>query len=204
MNLLNFLILAATIPICLHYLGAEQYGLWLALSVVLQFAQMGDLGIRQAITKLVAEEYGKGDKQAIEGYLSTAIIIVTCVGAVILLFILCFKQQILAMFRFDHESLILANWFLPYIGALSIYSLQIQVCSAALSGLGRIDISNLIQTASRVVSLVVVLIFLWMGLGILSLYFGVSNLSRKYVPVAAQISRPAFALCAKVALSPLL
>lgn len=172
MNLLNFLILAATIPICLHYLGAEQYGLWLALSVVLQFAQMGDIGIRQAITKLVAEEYGKADKQAIEGYLSTAIIIVTCVGAVILLFILCFKQQILAMFRFDHESLILANWFLPYIGALSIYLLQVQVCGAALSGLGRIDIYNFIQTASRVVSLVVVATLLWRGLGILSLYFG--------------------------------
>jgi len=171
-NVLNFLILAATIPICLHYLGAKQYGLWLVLNVVIQFAQKGDLGIQQAITKLVAEEYGKGDKPTIEGYLSTAIIFVTSVGAVILILILCFKQQILAMFCFDKESLILADWFLPYIGVLSIYSLQVHVCGAALSGLGRMDIYSFIQTASRVVSLVVVATLLWRGLGILGLYFG--------------------------------
>ncbi|NQT03029.1 MAG: hypothetical protein HQ580_13455 [Planctomycetes bacterium] len=54
----NIVVLAVTYPIYLHYLGYETYGVWLALGVVLAFARLSDLGMAQAVTKLVAEECG--------------------------------------------------------------------------------------------------------------------------------------------------
>ena len=39
----------------LHFLGYEKYGVWLVLATVLTFAQLGDLGIGSAVTKLVPE-----------------------------------------------------------------------------------------------------------------------------------------------------
>ena len=53
-------------PMYLSYLGAETYGLWLVLAVVLHLSLVGMLGIPQAVTKLVAEEEGRGDSEGIQ------------------------------------------------------------------------------------------------------------------------------------------
>src|ERR1035438_4931938 len=45
-------------PLYLHYLGYHRYGIWLVLSVVVSVAQLGNLGIPWALTKLVAEDHG--------------------------------------------------------------------------------------------------------------------------------------------------
>ena len=52
----------AAYPIYLRFLGYEKYGVWLVLATVLSFAQLGNLGIGQAVMKMVAEEHGHGDK----------------------------------------------------------------------------------------------------------------------------------------------
>jgi len=58
--------MAAGFPIYLHFLGYERYGVWLVLATVLSFAQLGNLGIDQAVMKLVAEEHGRGDIEGIK------------------------------------------------------------------------------------------------------------------------------------------
>ena len=52
--------------IYLHFLGFEQYGVWLVLTTVLSFAQLGDLGVGQAVMKLVAEEHGRNNIDGIQ------------------------------------------------------------------------------------------------------------------------------------------
>ncbi|MHC4166563.1 MAG: lipopolysaccharide biosynthesis protein [Planctomycetota bacterium] len=136
---INAGILAISYPIYLHFLGHEQYGLWLALSVVLTFAQFGNLGIGPAVTKFVAEDYGRGDIEGIQHYVTTAIALLCLSGTIILVLILILKRQIVALFGLSDENARKALWLIPYIGVLSTYVLIIQVFKATLSGLGRMD-----------------------------------------------------------------
>ncbi len=55
-TVVNIAVMAAGYPLYLHFLGYEKYGVWLVLAAVLTFAQLGDLGMNPAITKLVAEQ----------------------------------------------------------------------------------------------------------------------------------------------------
>ena len=95
----NIVILAVAYPVYLHYLGYETYGLWLALGVVLAFARLSDLGMTQAVTKLVAEEHGRGNTQVVQRYVATAIMILWIVSGITLAVILVFKAQIISTFK---------------------------------------------------------------------------------------------------------
>ncbi|MBC7121495.1 MAG: hypothetical protein H5T33_08040, partial [Candidatus Methanosuratus sp.] len=97
--LLNTVVLAAGYPIYLHFLGYEQYGVWLVLATVLTFSQLGNLGINQAVTKLVAEEYGRGDTLAIQQYVTTALAILGLSGIVVLSGLLVLRGPIVAAFN---------------------------------------------------------------------------------------------------------
>ena len=117
----NFGIIALSYPLYLYYLGYESYGVWLILATVLTFAQMGNLGISSAITKLVAEEYGRSDTKGMQSYVTVALAVLSTSGLLIFLVILFFKSQIIDLFGLSAENRAIGLWLLPYIGALSVY-----------------------------------------------------------------------------------
>lgn len=168
---LNIAVLAVSYPVYLHFLGYEKYGLWLALGVVLAFARLSDLGMTHAVTKLIAEEHGRSNTQAAQQYIATAILIICIVSGIILAVILTFKAQIISAFKFTEESSKLAMWFLPYIAILSIYTLVVQVLTATLAGLGRMDLSHYIETGRRIVLVCIVIPLLYLGYGLKGLLF---------------------------------
>jgi len=165
----NIVVLAVTYPIYLHYLGYEKYGLWLALGVVLAFVRLGDLGMAQAVTKLVAEDLGKGSTQTVQQYVATAILVLSMAGGVVLPVIVVFRTPIISVFQFTEENARVALWLLPYIALLSIYALIVQVVTATLAGLGRMDLSNYAETIRRIVLVLVVVPLLYFGQGLKSL-----------------------------------
>ena len=167
----NLAVLTVSYPVYLHYLGYETYGLWLALGVVLAFARLSDLGMVQAVTKLIAEEQGRGDTQAVQRYVATAILILCIAGGITLAVVLTFKPQIISAFKFTEETSKLAIWLLPYIAVLSIYALAVQVLMATLAGLGRMDLSNYIETVGRIILILVAIPLLYFGYGLKSLLF---------------------------------
>ena len=132
----------ASYPIYLHYLGYEKYGIWLVLTAVLSLAQLGNLGIGQAVTKFVAEYHAHGDTKAISKYVTTANLALSTRGTVVLLLILGFRTQIIALFRLGAANADLALWLVPYVGVLSLYIFIVRTVGATLSGLGRIDLVN--------------------------------------------------------------
>ena len=171
-TVLNIVVLAIAYPIYLHFLGYEKYGVWLVLATVLSFAQLGNLGIGQAIMKLVAEEYGRGNVEAVQQYVMTAIAILTTAGAAILLVILTFKAQIVSAFKLTGENAHMVLWLLPYIACLSIYVLIVQALNAALSGLGRMDLANWTRSGGRIAAVTTAGSLLYTGHGIESLLIG--------------------------------
>ncbi|HIJ83783.1 MAG: polysaccharide biosynthesis protein [Magnetococcales bacterium] len=154
-NGLNILVLALAYPVYLHFLGYEQYGVWLSLGVVLVFAQLGDLGIRTTIVKLVAEAQGSKDMAAMGQYVLMALLLLTVSGTIILVVILTMQQPIIQLFNFPDELATTAQWLLPWIGLLSVYVLIVQALKAIVGGLGRMDLANYIETGGRVATVAV-------------------------------------------------
>ncbi len=161
--------MAAGYPIYLHFLGYEKYGVWLVLAVVLTFAQLGELGINPAITKLIAEEYGQKNIKGIQCYITTALAVLCTSGITAIAVMLLFKTQIIALFKLNSENAKLAAWLIPYMGFLSVYIFIVNVFNATLSGLGRMDLANYIQTASKIIAVIVATALLYLGRGVESM-----------------------------------
>jgi MATE family multidrug resistance protein len=172
-TLINTVVLAIGYSVYLHFLDYEKYGVWLILATVLSFAQLGNLGIGQAVTKLVAEEHGKNNIQAIQQYVTSAVAILLASGISVLVIILALGTHIVALFKLSEDNAQLVLWLLPYIGSLSVYVLIVQALNATLSGLGRMDLANYIQSAGRIVAVSIAIFLLYSGRGIESLLFGI-------------------------------
>ncbi len=171
-TVVNVVVLAIAYPVYLHFLGYETYGVWLILATVLTFAQLGNLGIGQAVMKLVAEEHGRGNMEGIQQYVANAIAILIMSGTLGLILILAFRVQIVAAFKLTGDNGRMVLWLLPYIGCLSIYVFIVQVLNAALSGLGRMDLANWTQSAGRIAAVTTAGFLLYGGHGIESLLIG--------------------------------
>ena len=171
-TVLNTLVLAVGYPVYLHFLGYEQYGLWLILTTVLTFAQLGNLGIGRALTKLVAEEYGRHDLQGIQQYVTAALTVLILSGAVVLGVILSLRVPIVSLFGLSDQNEKAVLWLLPYVGCLSVYVFLVQAINGTLSGLGRMDLANWTQSLGRMVAVATSAFFLWRGRGIESLLIG--------------------------------
>jgi O-antigen/teichoic acid export membrane protein len=183
-TVINTAVVAAAFPLYLHFLGYEKYGVWLVLATVLTFVQLGNLGIDQAIMKLVAEEYGRKDIDGIQRYVATAMALLGISGVIVLAIILIFKTPIIAAFKLSGENAGTALWLLPYVGLLSIYVFMVQTVNATLCGLGRMDIANYIQSAGKVIGVVASAILLYVGRGIESLLIA-SVLSYVFINIAS-------------------
>lgn len=185
-TVINAVAMMAAYPIYLHFLGYEKYGVWLVLATVLSFAQLGNLGIGQAVMKLVAEEHGRDDIEGIQRYVTTALALLCLSGSLVLIAVLVFKIQIVAAFKLSEENARTALWLLPYIGILSIYVFIVQALNATLSGLGRMDLANYTQSLGRIVAVTVSAILLYTGRGIESLLIG-NTLMYMFIHIASLI-----------------
>ena len=77
-----------TVPLTLHYLGPERYGLWLALSSVLALMAFADLGMGNGVLNAVARSHGEGNQDlavrtvSSAFYLLSAVAVLLCVAAI--------------------------------------------------------------------------------------------------------------------------
>lgn len=170
--IINTTVMLVAYPVFLHFLGYKEYGVWLVLSTVLSFAKLGNLGINQAVVKLVAEEHGRSNNAGIQQCIVTALAILCLSGSLILFFIFIFKIEIISLFRLDQEDTKTALWLLPYIGILSIYVFIVHALTGMLSGLGRMDLANYAEALGRIVSVICSTTLLHYGHGIKSLLIG--------------------------------
>ncbi len=73
----------ALLPIFLHALGDEAYGLWVfvaSFSVVRGFLQIFDLGIQSAVVKYVAEYNAQGNARGVSEVFSAALVAFSAIG----------------------------------------------------------------------------------------------------------------------------
>lgn len=74
-----------SIPLTLHYLGTERFGLWMTISSVIAMLGFADLGIGNGLLNAISEANGRDDHEAICHYISSAFVILGGIAALILL-----------------------------------------------------------------------------------------------------------------------
>jgi O-antigen/teichoic acid export membrane protein len=163
---------AVAYTVYLHFLGYEQFGLWLSVAIVLSFAQFGNLGLAPAVTIKVAEDYAREDFEGVRGTVSTALLTLTAIGLAVLAAVLLFGGYIIGAMRLSAPLALQARNLLPFVAFLSLYVVQIETLSSVVVGLGRLDLSVGAQLVSRLMSLVISAVLLACGFGVVSLPIG--------------------------------
>ena len=72
-----------TIPLALHYLGIERYGLWITISSIISFLGFSDLGISNGLLNGISRAHGKGDEALAGRYVSTAFFFLGAIATVV-------------------------------------------------------------------------------------------------------------------------
>jgi O-antigen/teichoic acid export membrane protein len=73
-----------TVPLTLHYLGNERFGLWMTISAVLAMAGFADFGIGNGVLNTVSIAFGKDDLEGIRRAISSGSAVLTVIGAALL------------------------------------------------------------------------------------------------------------------------
>jgi O-antigen/teichoic acid export membrane protein len=72
-KLLTIMISFASVPLTVHYLGAERYGVWLVISSLLTWMSLTDFGLAgNALVNVIADASGKDDRQLAREYSASA------------------------------------------------------------------------------------------------------------------------------------
>ena len=61
-----------SVPMTLHYLGVERYGVWVTMISMLAWISLVDIGVANGLTPLLTSAFGKGRIDLAKGYVATA------------------------------------------------------------------------------------------------------------------------------------
>ena len=168
-TLLSAVVMAVAYPLYLHFLGFEQYGLWLVLSTVITMAQVGNFGVSPALLTLVAEDYGAGNIDGVYRYISGGMLSLLASGIVLISGVLLLRHPIVALFGVTGPDARTAYVLLPYVAVLSVYLLMADAMNSVLAGVGRYDLVSYSQLLGQAITVVISVVLLELHYGIWSL-----------------------------------
>ncbi|MEP6756560.1 MAG: oligosaccharide flippase family protein [Chthonomonadales bacterium] len=73
-----------TVPLTIHYLGTERFGLWMTISSVLAMAAFADFGLGNGVLNTVATAYGKDNIQGIRSAISSGVAVLAAIATGVL------------------------------------------------------------------------------------------------------------------------
>ncbi len=73
-----------SVPLTLHYLGAERYGMWLTISSFITIMSFADLGMGNGLVTRISAAHGRDDRASIRNDISSSFITFIAISAFIL------------------------------------------------------------------------------------------------------------------------
>ena len=71
------------VPITLHYLESEQYGIWMTISSILYWFAFFDIGLGNGMRNYLTKALSLNDYEKGRDYLSTTLFLLTCIAGII-------------------------------------------------------------------------------------------------------------------------
>jgi O-antigen/teichoic acid export membrane protein len=78
---IGILTVLVTVPLTIHYLGTERYGLWITISSVSAVLAFADLGLGSGLVNAVSEAHGRNDTATATQYTASAFFILSAIVA---------------------------------------------------------------------------------------------------------------------------
>ena len=157
-----------TIPMALHMLGPERYGLWLSISSLLLWIGFVGPGLGYGLINSVSEANGKNDRQKMRADISTASITIVALGFSLLIMLpICSAWSGWARLLGVHDQSALAEdakVLMLLAGAIFGLSLSLEFVPALCAALQEGYLTSLATAAATVVTLA--------GIAFLALFHG--------------------------------
>jgi O-antigen/teichoic acid export membrane protein len=87
-----------SVPLTLHYLGAERYGMWMTMSSLVAMLGFADLGIGNGLLTSVASAHGRDDRAEIKAYVSSAYCVLSIIALVVIA-LFCMSYRFVDWYR---------------------------------------------------------------------------------------------------------
>ena len=78
---LTMLTLLVSVPLTMGYLGAERFGLWMAISALVAFMNLLDFGVGNGLLNRVVEANGRGDPDSVRAAVSSGFFLLCTLAA---------------------------------------------------------------------------------------------------------------------------
>lgn len=173
----NVLLSFFVAPFVVTHLGSVYYGIWAVLSQFTGYLWLFDFGVRESVTKFVAEYDAREDHEALGRIVGTALAFYTGIGIVVLLASVGLSLAFPFVFNVPEGVVRDAQLTTLISGANVAQAFAFNVFVGVLMGVERyylVTRTNIVFALARTVGIVAVL---WAGYGIVALslvYLGVS------------------------------
>ncbi|HEY4363762.1 MAG TPA: polysaccharide biosynthesis C-terminal domain-containing protein [Bryobacteraceae bacterium] len=171
-NFLNygFVLVSAFImlPIMIGHLGAERYGLWILAGEIVGYLAFLDLGVRSAAVYFGAGSLARRDSDELNRVAATAFWSLAILGAAFSALCLAVVHWLPSLFKVSGVDVDEARWSVLWITVTTAVTLLADVLTAILNGRRRLDLVNVIDTASRAAGFIATVIFLYAGYGLVA------------------------------------
>lgn len=165
-------LMAVSYPFYIGRLGYRTYGIWIALSVIISMAQLGNLGMSQALVKRVAENFTGRQFEEIGRFYTSAVAAIWLVAVVLFCGLYLMKAQLLSLLGLSRVDAARYASLATGVFALSVTTFTVEIMTAILSGIGRIDLYNYTQLTIQGTAVITSVVLLVAGHGIEGLLCG--------------------------------
>jgi O-antigen/teichoic acid export membrane protein len=163
-----------SVPLTLHYLGAERYGMWLVVSSFVAILGFADLGVGNGVLTLISQRSGTGDSSGIRGVVSSAFVILTLIAAVLGMLFAATSGLVSWQSLFNVSSPLARAEAAPAVAtfvACFLVSIPLGVVQKVQVGLQQGFVSALWQSAGSILGFLAVLIVIHLEGGVSWLIF---------------------------------
>jgi len=148
-------------PLLISAFGLGQYGLYMLVSSVTAYTALLDLGAGSALTKMVAEHWATGDRDALSGSVASTLSFYTVVGVVVSLVMVGVGFAAQRLFDFDPRSALIFRNMLWVAAVFQLWYWPASTARHVLAGLQRYDLlagTGVLATALSIAATVWVLV----------------------------------------------
>jgi len=170
-QLLCGIVFLCVTPYAISKLGIERYGVWALTSALLGYAALGDLGVRTAFKKYVAEYHAVGARDRILAIAGDGLVYYSVLGIVPAVLAVLFREPVLRALNVGADILPEAEPLLLLMTAVFFLDSLTNVFCGMVEGMQRMEVSNSIYVAQSVVLGLGTVVALWTGRGLVGMGF---------------------------------
>ncbi|MFZ0631610.1 MAG: lipopolysaccharide biosynthesis protein [Acidobacteriaceae bacterium] len=157
------------VPVMIHHLGLDGYGIWSVLMTIAGYMTLGGVGTKSAFQKYVAEATGTGDFDRASRLLSTGTFAVLVLSVVVLVPLAIFAHPLAVAVGVPKNFLAPATRGIAVLAITAIVANVSLTFQSILNGAHRIDLREKLNVVLDVFNTVAIVALLSAGYGLLAM-----------------------------------